>query len=88
MLSNTMVEVNLNDSSNSCFLKAVTAGHSETEAFPWRKYTQTDNRQTYTKKGWGKTAERMQLLSYTSFLCSVMSERLQATHSLVSQCKA
>lgn len=88
MLSNTTVEVNLSDSSNICFLKAVTAGHSETEAFPWRKYTQTDNRKLVQKKGWGETVRRMQLLSYTSFLCSMMSEKLQATHSLVSQCKA
>lgn len=50
MLSNTTVEVNLSDSSNICFLKAVTAGHSETEAFPWRKYTQTDNRKLVQKK--------------------------------------
>lgn len=48
----------------------------------------TDKRQACTKRDGEKMAERMQLLSHASFLCSVMSEELQATHSLVSLCKA
>lgn len=47
-------------------------------------YVHTDKgRRSCAKKGWGETAERMQLLCNTSFLCSTMSEKLQATHSLV-----
>lgn len=80
--------MNGSDGSNSCFPKAITGDHSETEAFPWFTYTQTDKRQACTERDGEKMAERMQLLSCASFLCSVMSEELQATHSLVSLCKA
>lgn len=34
-----------------------------------------------------KTGERMQLLCNASPLCSMMSEKLQATHHAVNQCK-
>lgn len=40
-VSNTMAEVNLSSSLNSFFPRVVTAGHSETEAFPCFMYTQT-----------------------------------------------
>lgn len=57
-ISNTMAEENLSNGLNSFFLKVVTAGHSETEAFPCFMYTQTNAQDKLVQRRDGEKQQR------------------------------
>lgn len=78
-------KVDVSDSSRSCFPRAITSDHLKADGFPWFMYTQMDKRRACAERDEEKMAERMQLLSRASFLCSMMAENCRP-HTALSAC--